>query len=120
MLHAHAPTAEQHALPSAQRGHDAISHAGAPVGVAETLADEPGSAVLHPPAAQRPSDIVQSTQLAPAAPHALSPAPLLHVPLESQHPLHVWVSHEPIDGCGDALSAICIAPATAANAPATA
>jgi hypothetical protein len=120
MLHAHAPTAEQHALPSAQRGHDAISHAAALVGVAETPTAEPGYAVLHPPPAQRPSDIVQSTHVAPAAPQALSPAPLRHVPLESQQPLHVWVSHEPIDGCGDALSAICIAPAAAANAPATA
>jgi hypothetical protein len=120
MLHAQTPTAEQHALPSAQRGHDAISHAAALDGSAEGPATDPREAALHAPPAHRSSVMVQSAQDPPPAPQALSPAPLRHVPLASQQPPQVWVLHEPIDGCCDAPSAICRAAAVAAKAPATA
>jgi hypothetical protein len=120
MLQAHAPTAEQQGVPSTQRGHDAISHAAALDGVAEASPWALGSPVVHPPPAHCPSAIVQSTHAPPPAPHMLSPAPLAQLPLASQQPPHVCEAHDPTGNPWEALWAICIAPAAAAKAPATA
>jgi hypothetical protein len=120
MLHAHAPTTEQHGVPRAQRGHDAISHAAALAGSAEPLAADPGSPVVHRPPAHCPPDIVQSTHAPPPAPHMLSRAPLRQLPLASQQPPHVCEAHDPTGELREALRAICIAPAVAAKAPAIA
>jgi hypothetical protein len=118
MLHAHTPTAEQQGAPSAHRGHDAISHAGAPA--VDAPGDEPEPPPLHAPPVHCESESVQSSHAPPPAPHALSPAPLQHVPFASQQPPHVWRRHDPEAAFCDMPSAICIAPATAANPPAIA